>query len=420
MTTLTAGEHGKRTFVVASRLLDGSGGPPLERPVVVIEQGRIVDVLTGSPPEGADGQVIDVGPATLMPGMWDVHCHIAGTRSYSPADSFVIPHDLRVLRAAEDCRRMLWAGVTSARDCGSTIALSLARGIREGTIPGPNLWASGRIITQTGGHGDAHYLPISMVQDSDDSMARLADGPDECRRAVREMLRLGADFIKTATSGGVGSEKTHPLDQRYTPAEISAITDEAHRFGKRVASHAQGAPGVKNAVRCGVDTIEHGYYIDQECISLMLDRGTFFVPTIALLNVFKAAVARPLDMPPWRLQKQLELIAVMADSFRRAYEAGVRIATGPDYFGAPMRAHGDSADEPIAMVEYGMRPADAIVATTRTSSECVGVEADYGTVAKGKVADIIALRGNPLADITQLKQGVFFVMKAGKVFRHDG
>jgi imidazolonepropionase-like amidohydrolase len=410
-----------RTFVIAAQLLDGNGGAPLASPVVVIENDRISDVFSGSVPEAVDpgATVIDLGAATLMPGMWDVHCHIAGTRSYSPADSLVNPHDLRVLRAAEDCRKLLWSGFTSARDCGSVIALSLARAIREGTIPGPNLWASGRIITQTGGHGDVHFLPIEMVQNSPDTAARIADGPDECRRAVREMLRLGADFIKTATSGGVGSEKTHPLDERYTPAEITAITDEAHRFGKRVASHAQGAPGVRNALRCGVDTIEHGYYIDDECISLMLDRGAFFVPTIALLNVFKAAVARPLDMPPWRLRKQQELIAVMETSFRRAYEAGVRIATGPDYFGAPMRAFGDSADEPIAMVQYGMRPADAIVAATRTGAECVGVEQDYGTVSKGKFADLVALRGDPLADIRQLKDGVCFVMKAGRVFRRD-
>jgi imidazolonepropionase-like amidohydrolase len=416
---MTASKATQRTFITGQLLLDGNGGSPLPSPVVVVEADRILDVYSGSLPGGVDGQVVDLGDAVLMPGMWDAHCHIAGTRSYSAADAFVIPHDLRVLRAAEDCSKMLQAGVTGARDCGSTIALSLARGIREGTIAGPHLWASGRIITQTGGHGDAHYLPIEMVQDSPDSMARLADGPDECRKAVREMLRLGADFIKIATSGGVGSEKTHPLDERYTPVEIAAITDEAHRFGKLVASHAQAAPGVKNALRNGVDTIEHGYYIDDECVALMLDRGTYFVPTIALLNVFKAAVARPLDMPPWRLRKQLELIAVMETSFRHAVESGVRIATGPDYFGAPMRAHGDSPDEPIAMVQYGMSPAAAIVATTKTSAECVGVGKEYGTVEKGKMADVIGLSDNPLQDITLLKHGVRFVMKAGRIYRND-
>lgn len=409
-----------RTLIKAGLLLDGNGGGPLHRPVVVVEKDRIVDVLAGNGPDlsgSQNGDVIDLGGMTLMPGMWDVHSHITGTRGYSAADSVVTPHDLRVLRAAEDCSKMLHAGITSTRDCGSTIALSLARAIKEGTIPGPNIWACGRIITQTGGHGDAHFLPIEVVQESPDSMARLADGPDECRRAVREMLRLGADFIKTATSGGVGSEKSHPLEERYTPPEIEAITSEAHRFGRRVASHAQGAPGVKNAIRNGVDTIEHGYYIDDECIGLMLDRGTFYVPTIALLEVFKASVQRPLDMPPWRLRKQLECMEVMEKSFRRAYEAGVRIATGPDYFGAPMRAHGDNADEVIAMVRYGMSPNDAIVATTRTSAECVGVEADYGTVAKGKVADLIAIDGNPLTDIGLVKAGVRFVMKGGRVFR---
>jgi len=409
----------ERIYVRAAAVLDGNGGPALEGAVVVVEGQRITDVYQGELPASPEGTVIDLGPATVMPGMWDAHCHITGTRSYSGADAFTVPAELRTLRAAEDCRRMLWAGITSARDCGSVTAISLARGIREGTIPGPNLWACGKIITQTGGHGDVHYLPLDMVRENPAAGARIADGPDECRAAVREMLRLGADFIKTATSGGVGSEKTHPLDERYTPAEIAAITDEAHRFGRRVASHAQGAPGVKNAILNGVDTIEHGYLIDDECISLMLDRGTYLVPTIALLNVFKAAVSRPLDMPPWRLRKQLELIAVMETNFRRAYEAGVRMATGPDYFGAPMRAHGDNADEPVAMVQYGMKPKDAIVATTRGSAECVGVEDEYGTIAKGRYADIIGLHRNPLDDINQLKEGVFFVMKSGAVFRDD-
>ncbi|MDP2872864.1 MAG: amidohydrolase family protein, partial [Bacillota bacterium] len=159
--------------------------------------------------------------------------------------------------------------------------------------------------------------------------------------------------------------------------------------------------------------------IDDECIGLMLDRGTFYVPTIALLDVFKASVKRPLDMPPWRLRKQLECMEVMEKSFVRAYEAGVRIATGPDYFGAPMRAHGDNADEVIAMVRYGMRSGDAIVATTRTSAECVGVERDYGTVEKGKIADLVAIDGNPLDDIGLVKAGIRFVMKGGRVFRRD-
>ncbi len=408
-----------RTLLTAGALLDGNGGDPLVDPIVVIEGDRIADVYTGPIPEETAAEIIDLGTATLMPGMFDVHVHLFGVRGYSPAEYMIHPHDFRVMRVAEDCRKILDAGFTSVRDCGSTIALSAARAIREGVIPGPNIQAAGKIITQTGGHGDVHFLLVEMVQGNPDASARLADGPDECRRAVREMTRLGADFIKIATSGGVGSEKTHPLDERYTVEEIRVICEEAHRSGRRVATHAQGAPGVKNALVGGVDTVEHGYFIDQECIDLMLERGTHFVPTLALIEVFKASVERPLDMPPWRLKKQQECIVAMQDSFLAAYEAGVRIATGPDYFGAPMRAHGDNADEPIAMVKYGMRPSDAIVAATRAGAECMGVEADHGTIVKGKIADVVGVDGDPLEDIGLLKKGIRFVMKAGSLHRLD-
>lgn len=404
-------------YLTAGALLDGCGGNPLIDPVVVIEGNRIIDIDSGPLPEELEGEIIDLGTRTLMPGMIDVHLHLFGVRGYSPAEYVINPHDFRVLRVAEDCAKLLNAGFTFVRDCGSTIALSAARAVREGVIPGPDIYASGKIITQTGGHGDSHYLPVQTVRDDPNSLARLADGPDECVKATREMIRLGADFIKIATSGGVGSEKTHPLDERFTVEEVRAICDEAHRAGRRVASHAQGAPGVKNALRGGVDTIEHGYFIDEECISMMLERGTYFVPTLALIEVFKASVQNPLDMPPWRLRKQRECIDAMETSFRRAYEAGITMCTGPDYFGAPMRAHGDNADEPITMVKYGMSPRDAICAATKNGAECLGIEGDYGTVEIGKVADIVGIHGNPLEDISLLKSGISFVMKNGRVHR---
>lgn len=407
----------ERTYLTAGALLDGHGGDPLIDPVVVIEGDRIVNIGSGPLPEELEGEIIDLGTRTLMPGMIDAHLHLFGVRGYSPAEYLINPHDFRTMRVVEDCASLLDAGFTFVRDCGSTIALSAARAVREGVIPGPDIYASGKIITQTGGHGDSHYLPLEMVKGDPHGLARLADGPDDCRRAVREMIRMGADFIKIATSGGVGSEKTHPLDERFTVEEIRVICEEAHRAGRRVASHAQGAPGVKNALRGGVDTIEHGYFIDEECIAMMLERGTHFVPTLALIEVFKASVQKPMDMPPWRLRKQQECIVAMEESFHRALDAGIRMCTGPDYFGAPMRAHGDNADEPITMVKYGMSTREAIRAATVNGAQCLGIEEDYGSVEVGKVADIVGIDGDPLEDISLLKSGISFVMKGGRVHR---
>jgi imidazolonepropionase-like amidohydrolase len=411
--------HAPRTFIRAGLLIDGNGSAPAANPVIVVEGTKVTDIYSGHLPASPDGEVLDLGDMTVMPGLWDAHIHITGTRNYSPAESIINPHDYLVIRAVEDCRNMLWAGITSVRDCGSLIALSLKRAINEGVIPGPHIWASGLVISQTGGHSDPAYLPIETVRSGSDRTGRLADGPDDCRRAAREAIRLGADFVKICTSGGVGSPATHPLNEHFTPPEIAAITSEAHRAGRRVATHAQGAPGIKNAIREGVDTVEHGYFLDDECIDLMLEHGTFLVPTFCLIEVFKASVKRPLDMPPWRLRKQQEVIAAMEASLPMALKAGVKIATGSDYFGPPMRALKDNADEPIVLVKYGMPAMDAIVAATRTAAECVGVERDMGTLEKGKIADIIGIKGNPLEDITLLKSGVSFVMKDGAVFRHD-
>lgn len=399
--------------LTSSMIIDGTGREPIRNGVVIVEGNKIVDVGPRSAvkiPSGAE--VIDLGSRALMPGMIDAHTHITGDRSYSPAEDFTVPHDLHVLRAAEDCLKLLRAGFTTVRDCGSSIALSLKRAIEEGAIPGPRIYAAGRALSQTAGHGDAHYLPREEVLRRG---ALLCDGPDDCRRAAREALRDGADLIKVSTSGGVGSEKDNPWEAQFTIEEIRAITYEAHNVGKRVASHAQGAPGVKNAILGGVDSIEHGYFLDDECVRLMLEHGTFYVPTFALIEAYKRSIQNPYDMPAWRLRKQRMCIDAMPESLMKAYRAGVKIATGPDYFGAPLRAHGDNADELIAMAKYGMKPMDVIVAATKNAAECIGIEETTGTITPGKEADLITLGGNPLEDMEAVKR-VSFVMKGGSTF----
>ena len=401
--------------ITGSLIIDGTGSKPIEDGVIVVDGKKIIDVGPLDKVQiPASAHKIDLGKRTLMPGMIDVHVHIRGIRSYSAAEELVIPHDLKVLRAAEDCFKLLKAGFTTVRDCGSKIALSLKRAINENVIPGPRIFAAGRPISQTGGHTDIHYLPREEVLKNG---LLLCDGPDDCCRAAREALRDGSDFLKISTTGGVGSEKDNPWAPQFTIDEIKAITYEAHNLGKRVATHAQGAQGVKNAIIGGVNSIEHGYFLDDECIELMLKKEVYYIPTFALVEVYKKSVSNPYDMPPWRLRKQRMCIDAMPKSLMKAYESGVKIATGSDYFGAPLRRHGDNADELIAMVKYGMKPMDVLIAATKNGAECIGVEEEVGTITHGKTADMIALNGNPLDNIESVKK-VSFVMREGAVFLH--
>ena len=398
--------------LTASLLIDGTGAEPVKNGVVIVDDEKIVQVGSRDTIRiPSEAHKIDLGTKTLMPGMIDSHAHIMGTRSYG-AGELTLPNDLLVLRGAEDCFKLLKAGFTTVRDCGSSIALSLKRAINEGSIPGPRLFSAGRPLSQTAGHGDIHYLPRDEVIKHG---TLLCDGPDDCRRAAREALRDGADLIKVSTTGGVGSEKDNPWEAQFTVEEIKAITYEAHNVGKRVASHAQGALGIKNAIIGGVDTIEHGYLLDDECVEMMLKYNRYYVPTFALVEVYKKALEKPYDMPPWRLRKQKMCMEEMPKSLMKAYKAGVKIATGPDYFGAPLRAHGDNADELIAMAKYGMKPMDVLVAATRNGAECIGIEDTVGILAEGKIADIIAIEGNPLEDMQATKR-VAYVMKEGSTF----
>jgi len=398
--------------LTASLLIDGTGAEPIKNGVVIVEGDKITQAGSGDEVRiPSDAYKIDLGAKTLMPGMIDAHAHIMGTRSYG-AGELIVPHDLLVLRGAEDCFKLLKAGFTTVRDCGSDIALSLKRAVIEGSIPGPRIFSAGRALSQTAGHGDTHYLPRDEVIKRG---TLLCDGPDDCRRAAREALRDGSDLIKVSTTGGVGSEKDNPWEAQFTVEEIKAITYEAHNVGKRVASHAQGALGIKNAIIGGVDTIEHGYLLDDECVELMLKHGNYYVPTFALVEVYKRALEKPYDMPPWRLRKQKLCMEEMPKSLMKAYKAGVKIATGPDYFGAPLRAHGDNADELIAMAKYGMKPMDVLVAATKNGAECIGIQETVGTLTEGKIADIVALDGNPLQDMQATKR-LTYVMKEGSTF----
>lgn len=401
-----------RYILLPDRLFDGRGSF-LDKPAVVVEGRYVADVTTrGSVDVDERARVVELRGVTLLPGLIDAHVHFTGLRTYNPAEAVVVPQDLRVLRAAQDAQRAVLSGFTTLRDCGGTIALSLRRAVAEGTVPGPRIVASGRPICQTGGHCDVHYLPLEEVVKR--GSALLCDSPWECRKAARVALRDGADFIKVMTSGGVGSEKDDPRQPQMSVEEVKAVVEEARRVGKRVASHAQGAEGVKIAVLGGVNSIEHGYFLDEESIELMKERGVYYVPTLCLVEVYKKTLENPPPgIPEWRLRKQEECVDHMPQSFRAAYRAGVKIATGTDYYGPPLRAFGDHADEPISMVRYGMSPVDALVAATKNAAECLGLN-DVGVVEKGRVADLVGVIGDPEVDIEALRR-VAFVMKEGSI-----
>jgi imidazolonepropionase-like amidohydrolase len=397
----------------AARLIDAVSSEPIADGVVCVERG----VITAAGPAARvrippDAQRIELGDRTLLPGLMDVHVHLSGARSYSETAT---ERDLLTLRAAADCRTLLDTGFTTVRDVGSLIALSLRRAITDGEVVGPRIYAAGPIISQTGGHADVHHLPIEDARRRRGAI--LADSPDECRRAVRLAVRAGADLIKICTTGGVGSMNDHPEDEHFTVEEIAAIVDEAHRARRRVASHAQGKAGILNAVRAGVDSIEHGYYLDEECAAEMERRGTYFVPTLALLDVYKQAVARPHDMPPWRLRKQQEAIPAVEQAFAVACHSRLVIGTGSDYSGAPLRAHGANTDEPVALAAYGMTAMGAIQAATINSARVIGIEGATGSIEVGKWADLIAVAGDPLSDIRTLEK-VTVVIKGGQVIQN--
>jgi imidazolonepropionase-like amidohydrolase len=396
----------------AARLIDAISPEPIADGVVLVEDGLITAVgPSASVAVPAGARRIDLGDRTLLPGMMDVHVHLSGSRSYNDSG---VDRDLLTLRAAADCRTLLDSGITTVRDVGSMIAISLRRAIADGEIVGPRIYAAGPIISQTGGHADAHNLPIDEARKRRNAI--LADSPWEGRQAVRLAVRAGADLIKICTTGGVGTINDDPEDEHFTLEEVTAIAEEAHRARRRVAAHAQGKAGVLNAVRAGIDSIEHGYYLDEECVAEMEARGTFFVPTLALLDVYKGAVERPHDMPPWRLRKQQAAIPAIERAFAVACRSSLTIATGSDYSGAPLRAHGDNTDEPITMVRYGMPPMRAIQATTINSATVIGIERSTGSVQPGKWADLVAVDGDPLARIEALRD-VVFVMKEGRIHR---
>lgn len=378
-----------RTVFSNASIFDGSGSP-LADGEVLIEDGRIVEVGMGL--EG--DQVVDLGGRALLPGFGDCHVHVM----FSDVNIWGImqkPFSLSFYEAAHALRKTLATGITSIRDAGGA-DLGVKTAVEQGLIAGPRMLISLTMLSQTGGHGDG-WLPSGMHYDL---MAEhpgvpsgLADGPEQIRRKVREVVRMGADVIKVATSGGVLSPRDDPKHAHFDLAELEMLVRTAEGLGCHVMAHAQAYDGIKNAVRAGIRSIDHGIYLDDEAIDLMLANGTFLVPTlVAPTGVIKAAEAG-ISIPEASLAKAKEVVEIHRASFRKAVEAGVDVAMGTDSAVTP---HGENLEELALMAEYGMEPLDVLKAVTSSAARCMDVAEDRGTIEVGKRADFVVIDGDPL------------------------
>ncbi|MBA2720649.1 MAG: amidohydrolase family protein [Chloroflexi bacterium] len=395
-----------RTVLRGGRVFDGTGSDP-DFADVALENGRIVGLGTG-----IDGDVeIDVRERTILPGLFDCHTHvcISNVDLWGHAQA---PFSRQFYEAAKNLQKTLAIGITSVRDAGGA-DLGIKEAVADGSIAGPRLQISIIMLSQTGGHGDDWYPSGAHVPFMGPHPGRpsgLVDGVDEVRRKVRELHRAGADVVKVATSGGVLSARDDPRHAHFRPAELDALVEEATAAGMFVMAHAQGADGIKNAVRAGIRSIEHGIYLDDEAIELMLRRGTWFVPTlVAPQGVIDAADAG-VSLPATVVDKARMVIDIHRAAFRRAVEAGVRIAMGTDSGVTP---HGRNLRELQLMVDGGMTPAAVLEATTRSAAELMGVDDDLGTIVEGKLADLVVVGGDPY-DFTDLAERVEQVWQDGK------
>jgi imidazolonepropionase-like amidohydrolase len=406
-----------KILIHAGRLIDGRADTARTSVTVTVDGDRIVSIVDGYTTPAPGDTVIDLRAATLMPGLMDMHVHLSSQQSGAAgyAEAFYLnPADM-ALRATTYASKTLMAGFTTVRDCGAGHKLNLALrdAVAKGWIIGPRIITAGGVTT-TGGHGDrTNGLATELQEALAPILPGTANGPDQMRAAVRQRYKDGADFIKIAATGGVLSLAKSGQAPLFTDEELAAVVQTARDYGMDVAAHAHGTDGMLRAVRAGVHSIEHGTYMTDEVMAAMKEKGTYYVPTISAgkfvaekskIEGYFPAVVRP---------KAAAIGPQIQETFGRAWRAGVKIAFGTDQGVAP---HGDNAFEFVYMVEAGMPPMAAIKAATIEGARLLRMEKEIGSVEPGKFADLVAVPGDPIADITQMTH-VSFVMKGGVIYK---
>ena len=412
---LAVSAQAETVYLTAAKMVDPVSGAVITAPAVVIKDDRIVQVgVASSLTAPADARRIDLGSQTILPGLIDMHTHITARPDAEGYQSLAISVPSEAISGVAQAWTTLQAGFTTLRNVGAAgyADVALRDSINSGETAGPRLFVSGPPIGATGGHCDDNLLPYAFH----DVGEGVADGPDAVRHKVRETHKYGADLIKLCATGGVLSKGDSVGAQQLTYEEMKAAVDEAHMLGLKVAAHAHGTAGIKDAIRAGVDTIEHASLADDEAMALAKAKGSAFDMDI-YNDDFILGEGAKMGILPESLAKERAIGRLQRETFRRAVKAGVTMTFGTD---AGVYPHGDNGRQFAKMVEWGMTPMQAIQASTTTAAKMLGgLGADVGAIAPGKYADIIAVDGDPIADVRQLEH-VKFVMKAGVVYRRDG
>src|SRR5689334_23775287 len=408
----------KTVYIRAGRLFDGTGDKAREKMMIMVVGDRIQSVSPASAasiPAGAT--VVDLSHATVLPGLIDCHTHL-GARAdrYDEIYNFKNTPFQSAFAAVVNARKTLEAGFTSVRDVGSLpfLAVDLRNSINEGLIPGPRIVASGPGISITGGHGDLNnFSPqtrVTMFPEERDF--QIADGVDQIRHVLRAQVKYGVDVIKIHSTGGVLSKGDQPGAPQFTPEELKAAADEAHMAGRKIAAHAHGTQGIKNAILAGIDSIEHASLIDDEGIRLAKEHGVYLVMDIYNDDYIRGKAVE-FGLPKENVDKERAIGRLQRENFERAVKGGAKMAFGTD---AGVYPHGDNAKQFFYMVKFGLTPAQAIRAATSSAADLIGRSKDVGTIEAGKYADVIAVTGDPLQDVRSL-ESVGFVMKGGAVVK---
>jgi imidazolonepropionase-like amidohydrolase len=410
----------KSYVLKAARMFDGKSNVLLTPGVVVVSNGKIVGV-GASAAVPSDAQLIDLGDATLLPGFIDAHTHLTMLYSedYARAalDGLRKPIAEMALDASVNARVTLMAGFTTVRDVGSAEYLDagLRNAINRGVVPGPRMLVAVHAIGATGGHCDETGYREGALGKETGPEVGVVNGADEARRAVRLAHKYGATVIKTCATGGVLSLADAVDTPQLTQAELDALVDEAHALRLKTAAHAHGAEGAKRAIRAGIDSIEHGSFLDDEALDMMNQKGTYYVPTLMAVQGLSEQIAKGVAIPPAIKVKADAAISAVHQTFRKAIAKNVKIGLGTD---AAVYPHGRNAEEFHQMVDLGMKPIDALKAGTSNDAELLGLASTIGTLETGKLADVVAVPGDPTQSIRQTEH-VFFVMKEGVVYKNE-